>query len=617
MIIRHIKEILFLLSIFTGLQAQVAVDISKDVKTSLLGHSSVYFDKTNELTIEQAIKKEIFEHYNASQINIGISRTTIWIKFELQNNSHTTINKLLILNSPLLEEIELYTEETLNKPTLRGIKNITSEHTTIYPTYPISIEANDSITYYIKVKCNYNPIDFSIYIDNEQSYRIEDKKQQLIKIILLSMIFILMIYNFILSLYSKDKSYFYYSFYLLTLLYQQSAYIGLSQIYLASDFIQNVELRTGLFKVTSIIISGALFAIYFLNTIKIPLLHRIYKGFIIIGFVEMVIFNIPGFYNLKLVVFTSVLFIIFNLTAATISYKRGHKQARLFIIGFSIVSLSYIMMLANALGIISIVQDYPNSLLFGTTLEALILSLAFVDRYAILTNEKELLDRSILNEIQNREKIVKQEVIKKTAELNHALKTKELLLKEIHHRIKNNLQIILSITRLQNDETEDKETVDKFIKLENRINAIAKIYNMLIVDDNLDEIDMDEYINELLIDIQETMLDDTNPIEIQTDVDISLSLSKSIYIGIIINELVTNAYKYAFDNNQGLIFISLHEQLGEYTLIIRDNGKGFTYDKKKKSLGLKLIHTLISQQLNGKVAMMTKDMTQYTIRFSK
>ena len=213
--------------------------------------------------------------------------------------------------------------------------------------------------------------------------------------------------------------------------------------------------------------------------------------------------------------------------------------------------------------------------------------------------------------------IVKQEVIKKTAELNHALKTKELLLKEIHHRIKNNLQIILSITRLQNDETEDKETVDKFIKLENRINAIAKIYNMLIVDDNLDEIDMDEYINELLIDIQETMLDDTNPIEIQTDVDISLSLSKSIYIGIIINELVTNAYKYAFDNNQGLIFISLHEQLGEYTLIIRDNGKGFTYDKKKKSLGLKLIHTLISQQLNGKVAMMTKDMTQYTIRFSK
>jgi len=605
-----------LLLISINLNAFSVVDISKDSKISLLEQSSVYFDTNNSLTIQQVIKKDLFKPYNSSKINIGISKTDIWIKFKLQNDSNIPINKLLVLKSPLIEQIELYTDDTLSEPLLAGIKYITSEHTTIYPNYPISMKPNESRVYYLKTRCNWNSVSFSLCIDNKKNYLKKDKKQQLIKIIFLSMIVILMIYNFILSLYSKDRSYFYYSFYLLTLLYQQGGYLGLNQIYLPLDFVHNIEIKSGLIKVALMIISASLFAISFLKTKQTPILHLIYKSFVVIGILEIIVFNIPKFYHYKLVVFTSFLLIVFNLVAATISYKKGNKQARLFIIGFSIVFFSYALMMANALGLTSIVQDYPDTLLFGTTLEALILSLAFVDRYAILAKAKEVADKNILNEIQNREKIVKQEVLKKTAELNQALHTKGLLLKEVHHRIKNNLQIILSIVRLQSDEIKNKTITNKFISLENRINAIAKIYNMLIIDENLDDIDMKEYIDELLLDIQETM-PDNNSVEIQTDINISLSLNKSIYIGIIINELVTNAYKYAFESDKGLIFISLHKKAQEYVLIIRDNGKGFVYDKEKASLGLNLIQTLVSQQLNGKIEMVTNGMTQYTIRFSK
>jgi two-component sensor histidine kinase len=616
MIINYIKNFIFILIISTNLDAFSAVDISKDTKDSLLKHSSIYFDTDSSSTIQEIIKHDLFKPYEAATINTGVSKTTTWVKFKLYNSGNLPIEKLLVLNSPILEQLELYTDATLNSPILKGTQNISSEHTTIYHTFLISLESNQSKTYYLKVKSIWAPIGFSMALQDEKNYRTKDKNQQLIKIILLSMIVILMIYSFILSFYSKDKSYLYYSFYLLTLIYHQSNYLGLTKIYLPLEFIQNIEIKMALTKVALMIVSASLFAIYFLKTIEIPFLHRIYKVFIFIALLEIVILNIPQFYNFQIVILTSAMLIIFNLIAATISYKRGNKQARLFILGFGIVFISYVLIMANALGLTSFVQDFPNSLVFGTTLEALILSLAFVDRYAILTKEKEIVDKNILNETQNREGIVKQEVVKKTTELNQALKAKDLLLKEVHHRIKNNLQIILSIVRLQSDEIEDKIVTDKFINLENRINAIAKIYNMLIIDENLDEIDMEGYIEELLLDIKDTMPDIYENIKIETEIDISLPLNKSIYIGIIINELVTNSYKYAFENNKGTIFISLHKKMQEYILIIRDNGKGFIYDKEEKSLGLNLIHTLVSQQLKGKIEMLTEGMTQYTIRFT-
>ncbi len=616
MAINYLKKLLFLLSFSISLHAST-VDIAQNPKIQLLVQSSIYFASDDSLTIKEIIEKNLFKPYNKTRVNTGVSKTTIWIKFTLHNSSNVSLEKLLILTSPLLEEIALYSNTNLENPILKGVHYSTHKHTTLYPTYTLTLNPHQTKTYYLKIKSQWTPVHFSIMIEDEHRYRDEDKKQQFIKVIFLSMIIILMIYSFILAIYSKDKSYLYYAFYLLTLSYQQSSYLGLNQIYLPLDFVHQVEIKMALTKVALMIISASLFAISFLKTIEIPLLHRIYQSFIAVALLEIVVLNIPHLYNLKLVIFTSALLIVYNLVAATISYKKGNKQARLFILGFSIVFVSYVMMMTDALGITSLMQIYPNSLLLGTTIEALILSLAFVDRYVLLVKAKARADKKVLQEVQNREKIVQDEVIKKTAQLNQALQTKELLLKEEHHRIKNNLQIILSMIRLQGDEIADKSVVDKFTNLENRINAIAKTYNMLLFDDNLDEIDMQEYIESLLTDIQDSMCDMDCDIQIETEIHASLPLDKSVYVGIIINELATNAYKYAFDREKGIIFISLDENEGMYTLVIKDNGKGFNYDKKTKSLGIRLIQTLVSQQLNGEIEMHTNGLTQYTIRFSK
>jgi two-component sensor histidine kinase len=254
--------------------------------------------------------------------------------------------------------------------------------------------------------------------------------------------------------------------------------------------------------------------------------------------------------------------------------------------------------------------------MFGTAFEALILSLAFADRYIMLQKEKEKVDARILLESKNRTHIIENEVIKKTQELNNVLETKELLIKEVHHRVKNNLQIILSIIRLQNDEIEDKHISGKFINLENRINTISKTYNMLLINDDLEEINIQEYIDSLLLDIQQTLDHKNQQIDIITDINAIIPLREAVYIGLIINELVTNAYKYAFDNNKGTISISLQEHGNDFVLTIQDNGKGFVIEENTQSLGLKLIHTLIYDQLGGSMEISTNDHTKYTIRFS-
>jgi two-component sensor histidine kinase len=169
--------------------------------------------------------------------------------------------------------------------------------------------------------------------------------------------------------------------------------------------------------------------------------------------------------------------------------------------------------------------------------------------------------------------------------------------------------------RLQQDEIEDEAINEKFIDLQNRINAISKTYNMLLIKDNLEEIDMYEYIDSLLLDIKETIHHNGQTVKIETDIDAKIPLRESVYIGLIINELVTNAYKYAFDNN-GIISISLKQDNNQYELQIKDNGKGYNAKEKQESLGLKLIHTLVYDQLDGTLEKDTVHHTHYTIRFT-
>ena len=607
-------KVVFLLFISSCAWGKVsAIDISEKNMISVLEHSNLYLDDKN-LTVKEIVQGNLLRPYTKPHINIGMRPETIWIAFSLINNTSKKIQKLLVLSSPMLENIVLYTGENL-VPLLNGWAHLTEKHTTLFYRYSLTLHPQEKQQYYLKVRSDYTPVDFALTLQNKELYLKADMSQQLITSMLIGVIMALMFYSLFISFYSRDKSYLYYSFYLLALVYQQISYLGLTQIYLPHAF-NLFDMKIPNFKGAFVLITSALFAMHFLKTHKIPILNKLYKLFILFAFLEMaflVLFQIKSMYILAI---TVIAYITFNLIAGIISYTKGNKQARLFIVGFGVIFISYMMVVTDAIGLTSIMQSFQNALIWGTALEALILSLAFADRYSILQEEKKRVDQRVLEESKNRADLIQQEVTKKTHELNHALETKELLIKEIHHRVKNNLQIILSITRLQNDEIEDTAVTEKLNNLESRINAISKTYDMLLVTEDIGKLDMEEYIESLLLDIKDTYEKETDHITLITEVSASLPLKESAYVGLIINELVTNAYKYAFDADKGTIWVSLMQENDTYILHISDNGQGYTLDQKSHALGLKLIQTLVHDQLEGTLYADTSQHTKYTIRFT-
>ena len=203
--------------------------------------------------------------------------------------------------------------------------------------------------------------------------------------------------------------------------------------------------------------------------------------------------------------------------------------------------------------------------------------------------------------------------------LNKSLNEKELLLQEVHHRVKNNLAIISSILRLQQYKNKDPEKNELLFSVENRINTMALVHEQLYESKDFKHIDISVFISDLIHNISACYSMDNNKIMITKEIEpVTFTFDKLIPLGMIINEILTNTFKYAFSNTDSPeITISLNSiSGGKYMLIIKDNGKGFSEEILKdgeKSTGFTIIDAL-SQQLNAKLSVKTEHGTEFKIK---
>lgn len=190
----------------------------------------------------------------------------------------------------------------------------------------------------------------------------------------------------------------------------------------------------------------------------------------------------------------------------------------------------------------------------------------------------------------------------KNGTIEKALQEKQLLLKEVHHRVKNNFQIVSSLLELQTKGIEDEKALNLANEGKNRVKSMALIHQKLYQNDS-GLIDFDEYINVLVKELSYMYASDKKvQTHIQTE-NMQFDIDTAIPLGLIVNELITNAYKYAFDaaadNTLNISINKLNED--EYKLIVSDNGKGIEDGldlSKVKSLGLRLVRRL-TKQLQG------------------
>lgn len=222
----------------------------------------------------------------------------------------------------------------------------------------------------------------------------------------------------------------------------------------------------------------------------------------------------------------------------------------------------------------------------------------------------------------NKELMIKEnEISQQNIKLQHLLEDKEWLIKEIHHRVKNNLQTVISLLNSQSAYIDDDLALSTIKNSQHRIHAMSLIHQKLYMSENISTINMPIYINELVEYLKDSFNLKQN-IRFKINIDeIELDVSQAIPLGLIINEAVTNSIKYAFpDNSQGIISISLiTKDTDHYLLTIADNGTGIMLDpdkKTKNSFGMSLIRGL-SDDLDGKFSIENSNGTLLQLSFEK
>jgi len=205
--------------------------------------------------------------------------------------------------------------------------------------------------------------------------------------------------------------------------------------------------------------------------------------------------------------------------------------------------------------------------------------------------------------------------------IKQSLKEKEVLLKEVHHRVKNNLQVISSILNLQSSYVKDKKVIEMLRESQNRIKSMSFIHESLYQTKDFSNINFSEYVINLSKNLLHSYRAYEGNIDLKLEVDkIFLNLDLAIPCGLIINELVSNAFKYAFpDQRNGFILISVKQRKDIIAVEIKDNGIGLpdTVDyRNTQSLGLQLVITLV-EQLNGEINLSGPHGTKYTIKFKQ
>ena len=247
-----------------------------------------------------------------------------------------------------------------------------------------------------------------------------------------------------------------------------------------------------------------------------------------------------------------------------------------------------------------------NALLFcGAILLGVIIF--FLVQLKKTTNQKQLL------EIKNKQIETRNDII------NKSLSEKDLLIKEVHHRVKNNLQIISSLLKLQAAKTTNLEIQNSLNEAQDRINSMALLHQLLYRNNQMTSLLFNDYLDGLITQISNSFsLTNKNIVLEKNLIELELDLDTAIPLGLITNELLSNAYKHAFKENGGIIKVQLSKLVkNTYQLKVSDNGQGLAADfdlTSSGSLGLDIV-AILSEQIDAELKIYNDNGANFEIVF--
>ncbi len=581
--------------------APVSID-SNTKKINIYKHSEVFIDKGAKHTILTVQKSpSLFKPTFAQYGSFGYpSKDAIWVKFVLHNTSKFSINKLLVFSNPFTDIINLYTlKQGQFTESKSGILQKKEFGNTLQFTFPIVLQSDETATYYLQIKPRTGSLVFDLSIDDDQHYYMDETSHQMILFLFFGAMAALIIYNILLFSISRDSVYLYYSLYLFSMTLHHLSFSGLISYLLPFEnkSVVAFEASLSVHYVNFAVIASILFTRKFLSTNQYKKIDAILILYALLTLLISVV-NTDEHYLLDLSVHSGFVLILILEAVGIYAYIQQNKQAIYYIVAWSIPLSGSFALIAYRSDIFDIMSTLPYYFETTIIIEAILFSVVLANKLNFMKQEKLTLSNELIEQQRSEQIRLNNLVNERTQSLNEALQTQKILLHELHHRVKNNMQFITSLYALKLYNSGDPKIDEKLKDIESKIKAMGHVHEMLYQQDDIEYVEAKLYFEKLVNEISKVF--DLKNISIKMDTDhIVLNAYEAIYCGLILNELIINAVKYAFETDGGEIVITIRSQEDKKVLEVTDNGKGLKDEDFNRSFGLLMVKSLSVEQLRG------------------
>lgn len=556
--------------------------------------SQIYFleDEKAKLTFNEILTKEYqqtFKLYTKDVYTHKASPSAVWFKLNVQNK--TGEDAWLSTGGNVCWYIDFYRPaaggvyEDVKSGGMRPVS--TREYPVNFYWFKLADRSDTTFrTYYVRITSGLTQ-EYFLQAGTIQSLTKNKESYDFLTAAFVGLMIVMSLYNLFLASATKDKIYVTYVCYLISVVIA----ITFANGYPFSD--EPFLLKYYIAWVPIFFFFTTLFAVQYLNLpLHAPLLNKtlwvMLSCFFMIPLIYFLGFDLSrGPFIFQFFLFPFFLTLLFS--GVYLLYK-GHKNARFYVLGWSFEIASVLVFFMAMDGFLPFNIVTRNAIYFGTSMEILMFSLALADRLNILRQEKDKAEAEKLTIIREQNKVLEQRVAERTA--------------EIHHRVKNNLQIISSLINLKSRQVSHdiKEILNQ---LNGRIFSMGLLHEKLYKNENLQSIRLDLYLVELAKYLLESFRESETSVKLEVDCEpLEIDVDHSLTCGLICNELFTNSMKYAFTEEQERKIISI--RLKQYTdfvmLEMSDNGNKVKAvpEDLMKSFGLRFVDQLVTSKLGGK-----------------
>jgi two-component sensor histidine kinase len=576
-------------------------------RLSLGTRMDILEDKVKQWTIQDIVSERVAALFTPSHTvspAFGFTSSAYWVRFSVMNLFDHEIQWCLEIAYPPMDSIALYIPTPTDQFQMRSAGDLLPFHTreVNYKDFIFLLRTapQSQQTYYMRFE-SAGAVNLPLAILSPSALAEKINHEQILLGLYHGAILVMLIYNLFLFLSIRDTSYLYYvlsnSGWVLAMLTLN----GLAFQYLWPRMLWWTNNSLPFFFCFSFM-WGVQFSRSFLDTAHhTPVFDSLLRGLMALAVLGMAA-SLFTTYSIG-VRLTSIIGMtsVIVWTAGLMCLRQGVRTARYYVIAWSALIMGVAILSLKNFGILPHNAFTVWAPQIGSAMEITLLSLGLADRIRTLQREKESAEKGL---IETR------------------LTMQDALLKEVHHRVKNNLQVIASLLNLQARYVKDAQAFEMFKESRSRVESMALIHERLYHSHDARRIDFAEYVQTLVAYLFAAYSTGAAVIAPKLQVDnVTLSVDTAIPCGLILHELVANALRHAFpDGRPGEVCIDLRASGDErFTLRVSDNGIGLPQHvdfRQTASLGLQLVNTL-TEQLEGSIELQRRGGTTFTITFTE